>query len=99
GLAIPQTGYLLDGSYLRLKNLTIGYSLPQRLLDRLHVNRLRVYVSGENLTEWSEVKDYFDPESITDNIDKLDPSRETAAGWGYGDPSPTRLCLGRELQF
>lgn len=99
GLAIPQTGYLLDGSYLRLKNVTIGYSLPQRLVERLHVNRLRVYVSGENITEWSEVKDFFDPEAITDNIDKVDPSLHTGSGWGYAYPFQRRLSFGLELSF
>lgn len=99
GLGIPQTGYLLDGSYLRLKNLTIGYSLPHSLLERLHLNRLRVYVSGENLTEWSQVKDYFDPEAITDNVDKVDPSKETGTGWGYAYPFQRRYSFGIELQF
>lgn len=99
GLAIPQTGYLLNGAYMRLKNLTIGYSLPQALLERIHVNRLRIYVSGENLAEWSEVKKYFDPEAITDNIDKIDPSRETGSGWGYAYPFQRKYSFGLEIQF
>lgn len=99
GLAIPQTGYLLNGAYLRLKNVTLGYTLPPSLLEKLHVNRLRVYVSGENLTEWSEVKDYFDPEAITDNIDKVNPGKSTESGWGYAYPFQRRLSFGLELQF
>src|SRR5690606_18969470 len=67
GLAIPQTRYLLDGSYIRLKNLTIGYTLPQTLMDRVGIDRLRVFVSGENVFEWSELKDFYDPEAINDN--------------------------------
>ncbi len=99
GLAIPQTAYLLNGAYLRLKNLTIGYSLPHSLLERMHVNRLRLYASGENLMEWSEVKKYFDPEAITDNVDKTDPSKETSTGWGYAYPFQRKYSFGVELQF
>lgn len=99
GLAIPQTGYMLNGAYLRLKNVTVGYSLPQSLLERIHVRRLRVYVSGENLTEWSAVKDYFDPESITDNIAKVNPAEDDGYGWGYAYPFQRRYSFGLELQF
>lgn len=41
--------WLYDASYLKLKNLQIGYSLPRRWLEKIYINRLRVYVSGENL--------------------------------------------------
>lgn len=99
GLAIPQTKYLLNGAYMRLKNLTIGYSLPKSLLDKFHVRRMHVYVSGENLLEFSEVKKYFDPEAITDNINKLNPAAETSSGWGYAYPFQRRYSFGLELQF
>lgn len=64
GLDIPQTNYLLSGAYLRLKNITLGYSLPQVLTERLKVNKVRFYVTGENLYEISAIKKYVDPESI-----------------------------------
>lgn len=99
GLALPQTGYLLNGAYLRLKNLTVGYTLPFSLLERIHLKRLRVYFSGENLTERSEVKPYFDPESITDNIAKVNPAEERGFGWGYAYPFQRRYSFGLELQF
>jgi hypothetical protein len=41
--------WLYDASYLKLKNLQIGYSLPKHWLEKIYINRLRVYVSGENL--------------------------------------------------
>jgi hypothetical protein len=64
GLDIPQTKYLLNGAYLRVKNITLGYSLPRILTDRLKVTKVRVYVTGENLYEFSSIKTYVDPESI-----------------------------------
>jgi len=57
--------YLQDLAYLKLRNLTIGYTLPQKWMDRIKVNRLRIYVGGENLHTWTKLKtDYMDPESV-----------------------------------
>jgi TonB-linked SusC/RagA family outer membrane protein len=99
GLAIPQTKYMLSGAYLRIKNITLGYSFPHTLLERVHISKLRVYVSGENLWEKSEVKKYFDPEAITDNIAKTDPAYNSSNGWGYAYPFQRRYSFGIELQF
>lgn len=68
GLAIPQTSYLLNAAYIRLKNITVGYSLPKQLLSKAKISNLRIYVSAENVAEWSAVKNYFDPETINANI-------------------------------
>jgi TonB-linked SusC/RagA family outer membrane protein len=48
-LAAAQTKYLQDASYLRMKNLTIGYTLPKLVLKKLQVSSLRFYFSAENL--------------------------------------------------
>ncbi|GAA4789126.1 TonB-dependent receptor [Olivibacter ginsenosidimutans] len=77
GLAIPQTAYLLNGSYLRIKNITIGYTLPVSLTKKIGFTRLRIYASGENIFEWSGIKDFYDPESTNANIN-TDPT--TAIG-------------------
>jgi TonB-linked SusC/RagA family outer membrane protein len=67
GLATPQTKYLLNASYIRIKNITVGYTLPRALTNKVSIERVRFFVSGENIAEWSEVSDYFDPEAVTDN--------------------------------
>lgn len=67
GLAIPQTKYMLNGAYLRLKNITIGYTLPSALTNKLHINKVRIYVSADNLFEISALKKYFDPEAVTNS--------------------------------
>jgi len=41
--------YIEDGSYLRLKTLQLGYTMPESISKKMHVNRLRVYISGQNL--------------------------------------------------
>lgn len=65
GLAIPQTNYLLNGAYLRIKNITVGYTLPAAITKKARISKIRIYVSGDNLFEWSALKKYFDPESVT----------------------------------
>jgi hypothetical protein len=58
--------YIMDGSYLRLKNIQLGYNLPKRMMDRLKMTSVRIYVAADNLftiTSYEgfdpEVADYF----------------------------------------
>lgn len=53
--------YVCDGSYFRLKNITLGYTLPQNLTRKVCIERLRVYVQAENLATWTKYWG-FDPE-------------------------------------
>lgn len=59
-----QTKYLQDASYIRLKNLQIGYTLPASLTERLALSKVRFYVSGENLFTITQMSEIFDPETI-----------------------------------
>ncbi len=54
--------WMQDGSYVRMKDITLSYSLPQTALDKMHVKGLRFYVSGLNLYTFSDVTAY-DPEA------------------------------------
>ncbi len=100
GLAIPQTEYLLDGAYLRFKNLTFGYTIPEALTSRIRLSRVRVFFSGENLAEWSELRDFFDPEAINNNL-KYNPSVSTGRfeGKGYAYPLQRRYAVGINVNF
>ena len=53
--------YIQDGSYLRLKNITLGYTLPTMLTNKIGINRLRIYGRAENLFTWTKYWG-FDPE-------------------------------------
>lgn len=60
----PQSRYLTHMAYLRLKNLTVGYTIPQRITRKAHIENLRVYFSGENLCELiNRTNGPFDPET------------------------------------
>ena len=58
--------WLKDASYLRLKNLEFGYTLPANITNRVGINKTRIYFSGLNLLTFTEVKDY-DPERLTND--------------------------------
>jgi len=59
--AWPSTWWVKNGSYLRLKNLQIGYEIPQQILRHTGIDGLRVYLAGTNLLTFSSFK-YVDPE-------------------------------------
>ncbi|MDE6040169.1 MAG: TonB-dependent receptor [Muribaculaceae bacterium] len=63
----PQTKYLQDISYLRIKNITLGYTLPANLTSKAYIERLRIYFSGENLgfIHRGNKGTGFDPEIVT----------------------------------
>ena len=60
------TYWLRDGSYLRLKNLDIGYTIPKRLVNRIHLDNVRIYLMGTNLLTFSSFK-LWDPELGSSN--------------------------------
>ena len=58
--------YLQNIRYMRFKNLTIGYSIPGKILSKVSIQQLRVYFTAENLCYWSPIKKhskYIDPEA------------------------------------
>lgn len=64
--------YLQNIRYMRLKNLTVGYTVPVRLSKKIGIEQARVYFSGENLCYWSPLKKhtkYIDPEAALDRSD------------------------------
>jgi TonB-linked SusC/RagA family outer membrane protein len=54
--------WIVNGNFLSLKNVEIGYSLPKRLIAKASLTKCRVYFSGYNLTTWSSLPDGVDPE-------------------------------------
>ncbi|EGN58116.1 SusC/RagA family TonB-linked outer membrane protein [Hallella multisaccharivorax DSM 17128] len=71
-----QTKYLQNAAYCRLKNLTIGYTIPQNITRRFYVQNLRVFFSAENLFTITSFTKLGDPEIID------------ASGWGFSKAYP-----------
>lgn len=62
-----QTYFLHDASYVRLKQLAIGYTIPQHITQKIGISKLRVYFNADNLWEYSKMPKSFDPELATVN--------------------------------
>jgi len=67
-----------DGSFLRLSTLTLGYTLPQNIADKLKMKKLRLYASGYNLWLWTDYSG-FDPEVSTRRKTSLTPGVDYSA--------------------
>lgn len=65
-LSVANDMYLQNLAYCKLKNITIGYTLPRNILNKTKfINNFRMYISGENLITWTKLKSkYIDPESV-----------------------------------
>ncbi|WP_080905463.1 TonB-dependent receptor [Parabacteroides sp. Marseille-P3160] len=57
--------FIMDCSFIRLKNMEIGYTLPKYILKPIGISSLRVYLSGQNLITWDHMRaDHLDPEKV-----------------------------------
>ncbi len=103
-LAQPNTRYVQDASYIRLKNLTIDYTFPKALTNKLRLQNLKIYVSGENLLTFSPLKKHaknFDPESINSGDTDFGGGKPGAADSGDGDGYPVMqsYTIGLNITF
>jgi TonB-linked SusC/RagA family outer membrane protein len=97
--SVPNSYFVENGSYLRLKNLQIGYTIPSLGLQKMGISRLRVYVSGANLftvTKYSGV----DPEIGTSSANDGRAGAQTAYGVDEGAyPNQRTFLFGVNLHF
>jgi TonB-linked SusC/RagA family outer membrane protein len=85
--------WIEDGSYVRLKNLTLAYNFPTTLSKRAAIQNLRLYVTAQNLITWTHYLGY-DPEV------SADPFSSTAFGRDYGVyPQPRTFTVGLNANF
>lgn len=63
--------YLEDASYLRLKNITVGYKIPKKILDVLSLSHARVYGNIQNAFTWTKMRYGFDPEKPSTTTNTL----------------------------
>jgi TonB-linked SusC/RagA family outer membrane protein len=61
---MPQSRYVQNAAYVRLKNLTLNYNFPQDLVNKVGMSRAQVYFSGMNLWEYTRIHKPLDPESV-----------------------------------
>lgn len=91
------TRFLESGSYLRLKNAQIGYNFNAKLLSRLKMSAVRIYVSGQNLLTFTKYTG-LDPEIYTSSNAQGDGVRAVGIDWGTY-PSARTYTLGLNVNF
>lgn len=103
-LATPNDHFLQSVAYFRFKNLTIDYTIPSKITEKINIKTLRIFFSGENLCEYSPLTKYnkmIDPEVIeagdtdTNNSDR----GYNGMGMGYSYPLLRTFTFGVNLSF
>lgn len=87
----PQTRYLMNGAYCRLKNLRIGYTFPKNWIQKIGMDNLYLYFSADNLLTFTKLNENMDPENPQDVIP-----------WQTGDlpyPISKSFSMGVSLTF
>ena len=67
GSLLTSTFWNRNASFLRVKNLQVGYTIPKRIIQKLKINNLRVFFSGQNLFTYNHFYEGWDPEMVQDN--------------------------------
>ncbi|MCF0167986.1 MAG: TonB-dependent receptor [Bacteroidales bacterium] len=99
GTANACTRYLQDVSYIRLKNIQVGYTFPTKLTKKFGVKKLQVYFSGENLWTWSPMYKIAGRNiDVTANIYGNDAEMSTT-GDGYNLPTMKSCSFGLNITF
>lgn len=83
-----QTRYMQSASYMRCKNIQLGYTLPQAITEKAGMSRVRAYVSCDNLFTLTSLSKIFDPEALN-------------GGWGSGKLYPLQrtIAVGLNVTF
>lgn len=92
--------YIYDGSYLRLKNLTLGYTLPKKWVDYVKLSKVRVYGTGRNLLTFTKYP-FYDPE-IGSGYVGLSSSGNSSTARGIDNgyyPQARALIMGIQIDF
>ena len=94
-----QSRYLLDMSYLRVKNITLGYSVPQSLLKKAYLSKARVYVALENFFTFDNLRGLpIDPESVS-GYSMFNTTGYNLGRTGTGTPMFKSVSFGMQLNF
>ncbi|WP_293670217.1 TonB-dependent receptor [uncultured Parabacteroides sp.] len=105
----PQTRYLQNVAYIRLKNLQVGYTLPQQIVSKARMQNVRVYISAENLWCWSPLykhtRDldvtniYGSDADLTDADASAGLNNKHGSGDGNSYPQMKSVSLGLSVTF
>lgn len=94
-----QDRYLLNMAYLRMKNITVGYSLPTDLIRKARIQKARVYLALENFVTWDKLNGLpIDPEEIG-GFSMFNTDNYNSGRTGVGAPTSKTVSVGIQLNF
>lgn len=97
---IANSRYIQNAAYLRLQNLQVGYTLPEKWMKKIHLSSVSVYFSGENLFTWSPMYKYtrdFDVVTVTQKSDSDISSSNMGDGFNY--PTMRTFSFGLTIKY
>jgi TonB-linked SusC/RagA family outer membrane protein len=95
---LPNDRYLLNMAYLRLKNITVGYTCPVKWSQKVGISKARVYFTAENLLTWDNLRGLpIDPEAVTGT--SMWGSNYSQGRTGVGTPVFKTVSVGFQLNF
>lgn len=87
--------FIVDGSFVRLRTVSFGYTLPKSVLKHIKLERVRVYASAQNLATWTNNYPLWDPEVNADSFD----SNISKGNDFYTPPQPRTILFGVNVNF
>jgi len=103
-LQVANDRFMQNVGYIRLRNLQIGYTIPERISSKIHARDLKVYVSGENIWTWSPLYKWTRDTDVTsiygsDRDLASNPTNPSNSGDGYNYPMLKSVSIGLSLNF
>jgi TonB-linked SusC/RagA family outer membrane protein len=96
----PQTRYLLNMAYLRIKNITLGYTLPLAMTQKVSLSKVRIYASLENFFTFHHLGNLpIDPEAISGVSPWREDANYNSGRTGVGVPTFKSASMGLQLSF
>lgn len=97
---LPSTRFLEDGSFTRLKNIQVGYSLPAKMLQKWQMAGARIYVSGQNLFTFTKYPGMDPEQQSSDNLNNEQFRGDVAVGIDWGTYPISKLySVGVNVNF
>ncbi len=91
--------YMMDVSYIRLKNLQVGYNFPKKLINKIKMSQLTLYFSAENLWTWSPLHKYTKDFDVVTVCYGSDSDLGGGQGDGYNYPTMRTFSFGIQIGF
>ncbi|WP_353719077.1 hypothetical protein [Dyadobacter sp. 676] len=98
-LQVANDRFMQNVGYIRLRNLQIGYTIPERITSKIHARDLKVYLSGENLWTWSPLYKWTRDTDVTSIYGSDRDLSGGGSGDGYNYPMLKSVSIGLSLNF